>query len=53
VRRAARIPRSICRGIQAYRDAGFDEVYISQVGPDCEGFFESYASRVLPRLREG
>jgi G6PDH family F420-dependent oxidoreductase len=41
------------QGIQAYRDAGFDEVYISQVGPDCEGFFEFYASRVLPRLREG
>ncbi|PZS37316.1 MAG: LLM class F420-dependent oxidoreductase [Pseudonocardiales bacterium] len=40
------------QGIQAYRDAGFDEVYISQAGPDSEGFFEFYASRVLPRLRE-
>jgi hypothetical protein len=41
------------QGIQAYRDAGFDEVYISQAGPDSEGFFEFYASRILPRLREG
>jgi hypothetical protein len=28
-------------------------VYISQVGPHAEGFFEFYASQVLPRLREG
>lgn len=37
--------------IKAYPDAGFDEVYISQIGPDQEGFFEFYASQVLPRLR--
>ena len=40
-------------GIQAYRDAGFDEVYIGQAGPDAEGFFEFYGSQVLPRLRQG
>ena len=40
-------------GIRAYREAGFDEVYVSQVGPDAEGFFDFYASQVLPRLREG
>jgi G6PDH family F420-dependent oxidoreductase len=39
-------------GIRAYREAGFDEVYVSQVGPDAEGFFDFYASQVLPRLRE-
>ena len=38
-------------GIRAYREAGFDEVYIGQVGPDAEGFFEFYARQVLPRLR--
>lgn len=37
--------------IKAYPDAGFDEVYISQIGPDQEDFFEFYASHVLPRLR--
>lgn len=39
-------------GIRAYREAGFDEVYVSQVGPEAEGFFDFYASQVLPRLRE-
>jgi G6PDH family F420-dependent oxidoreductase len=40
-------------GIRAFAGAGFDEVYIGQVGGDCEGFFEFYAKDVLPRLREG
>jgi G6PDH family F420-dependent oxidoreductase len=40
------------RAIRAYTDAGFDEVYIGQVGPDQEGFFEAYAGQVLPRLRD-
>ncbi len=40
-------------GVRAYSGAGFDEVYIGQVGPDYEGFFEFYAGQVLPRLREG
>jgi hypothetical protein len=36
----------------AYTAAGFDEVYVGQVGPEQEGFFEFYAEQVLPRLRE-
>ena len=40
-------------GVRACREAGFDEVYIGQAGPDAEGFFEFWASQVLPRLREG
>ncbi|MBO0770361.1 MAG: TIGR03557 family F420-dependent LLM class oxidoreductase [Actinobacteria bacterium] len=39
-------------GVRAYLDAGFDEVYIGQAGPDQEGFFEFYSRQVLPRLRE-
>jgi hypothetical protein len=39
-------------GIRSYTDAGFDEVYVSQVGPDHAGFFAFYAGQVLPRLRE-
>ena len=39
--------------VRAYPDAGFDEVYIGQVGGEAEGFFEFYATQVLPRLREG
>jgi G6PDH family F420-dependent oxidoreductase len=41
------------KGIRAYTDAGFDEVYISQIGPEQEGFFEFYRDQVLPRLRSG
>lgn len=40
------------KGIRAYTQAGFDEVYIGQVGPDHDGFFDFYAGQVLPRLRE-
>ncbi len=39
--------------VRAYTGAGFDEVYIGQVGGEVEGFFEFYATQVLPRLREG
>lgn len=38
-------------GIRAYQRAGFDEVYIGQVGRQQDGFFEFYAEHVLPRLR--
>jgi G6PDH family F420-dependent oxidoreductase len=34
--------------IQKYVDAGFDEVYVSQVGPDQEGFLDFYRREVLP-----
>jgi hypothetical protein len=40
------------RAIRDYTDAGFDEVYVSQIGGNAEGFFEFYAAEVLPRLRE-
>jgi G6PDH family F420-dependent oxidoreductase len=39
-------------GIRAYQDAGYDEIFIGQAGPDQEGFFDFYARTVLPRLRE-
>lgn len=39
-------------GVRTYVQAGFDEVYVGQVGPDVEGFFEFYAGQVLPRMRE-
>jgi G6PDH family F420-dependent oxidoreductase len=38
--------------LRAYLDAGFDEVYVGQAGPETDGFFESYARDVLPRLRD-
>jgi hypothetical protein len=45
-------PDAHVQGIRAYVDAGFDEVYVSQVGGGHAGFFDVYASQVLPRLRE-
>jgi hypothetical protein len=46
-------PGTHADAIRAYTKAGFDEVYVSQVGGQAEGFFEFYAGHVLPRLREG
>ena len=38
------------KAIRTYVDAGYDHVYIHQVGPDQEGFIEAYARDVLPQL---
>ena len=35
-------------GIQKFADAGFDHVYVHQVGPDQEGFLRFYEQEVLP-----
>jgi coenzyme F420-dependent glucose-6-phosphate dehydrogenase len=37
--------------IQPYLDAGFDHVYIHQVGPEQAGFIEFAQEELLPRLR--
>jgi coenzyme F420-dependent glucose-6-phosphate dehydrogenase len=37
--------------IQEYADAGFDHVYIHQVGPDQEGFLQFYAQEILPNFQ--
>ncbi|GLZ52980.1 hypothetical protein Acsp07_25970 [Actinomycetospora sp. NBRC 106378] len=46
-------PRVPGTGVQlrSYADAGYDEVYVQQIGPDVEGFFAAYAKEVLPALR--
>jgi G6PDH family F420-dependent oxidoreductase len=36
--------------IQKYADAGFDEVYVGQIGPDQKGMIEFYANEVLPHF---
>jgi G6PDH family F420-dependent oxidoreductase len=33
-----------------YEQAGFDELYINQIGPDQQGFFDAYRDGVLPRF---
>ena len=37
--------------IQEFAEAGYDHVYVHQVGPDQEGFFHFYSQEVLPKLR--
>ena len=34
--------------ITEFEDAGFDHVYIHQVGPDQKGFMRFYAEEILP-----
>ena len=36
--------------IQQFIEAGFDHVYVHQIGSDQEGFFRFYADEVLPKL---
>ncbi|MBB1258926.1 TIGR03557 family F420-dependent LLM class oxidoreductase [Streptomyces alkaliterrae] len=43
-------PDEHVRALLAYRDAGFNAVHVSQIGPDLQGFFDFYRSKVLPRL---
>ncbi|GAA1523589.1 hypothetical protein GCM10009678_00930 [Actinomadura kijaniata] len=44
-------PEAHVAALRPCLEAGFDEVYTNQIGPDQEGFFDFYAERVLPRLR--
>ncbi|MGW0732335.1 LLM class F420-dependent oxidoreductase [Streptomyces sp. NPDC002851] len=37
-------------GLKAYAEAGFDTVYVTQIGPDQRGFFDFYRTKVLPQL---
>lgn len=37
--------------IRAYDEAGFDELYVNQIGPDQDAFFASYREQVLPRVQ--
>ncbi|MEJ3744768.1 TIGR03557 family F420-dependent LLM class oxidoreductase [Actinomycetes bacterium KLBMP 9797] len=36
--------------IDRFAEAGFDEVYVANVGPNYQAFFDLYAKHILPRL---
>jgi hypothetical protein len=36
--------------LRRYLDAGYDEVYVSQVGDDRAGYFDFYQRELRPRL---
>jgi G6PDH family F420-dependent oxidoreductase len=38
--------------LREYASAGYDEVYVQQIGPDQEAFFRGWAEHVLPAARE-
>jgi len=38
--------------VQKYVDAGFDRVYLNQIGPDQDGFFRFFTDELLPALRD-
>lgn len=44
-------PERLVAAIRAYTDAGFDNVYLHQVGPDQEGFFRFFEGDLMPRLQ--
>jgi coenzyme F420-dependent glucose-6-phosphate dehydrogenase len=44
-------PGKHAEAIRKYLDAGFDHVYIHQVGPDQEGFLRFYEREVLPMVQ--
>lgn len=46
-------PKPHIERLQKYIDAGFDHVYVHQVGPDQEGFFRFYQQNVLPQIQSG
>jgi G6PDH family F420-dependent oxidoreductase len=43
-------PERHVAAIQAYVDAGYDEVYVSQIGDDQEGFLDFCKREILPRF---
>ncbi len=43
-------PERHVAAIKEYVDAGFDEIYINQIGPDQAGFFDFFDAEVRPRL---
>jgi G6PDH family F420-dependent oxidoreductase len=37
--------------ITTYADGGFDELYVNQIGPEQDAFFEAYRAHILLRVR--
>lgn len=43
-------PRTHLHALREFVDAGYDDVYVNQIGPDQDGFFAFYAEQILPEL---
>ncbi|HZY65953.1 MAG TPA: LLM class F420-dependent oxidoreductase [Rubrobacteraceae bacterium] len=44
-------PEQHKQNIQEYVDAGYDEVYVQQIGPNQKAFFDFYQREILPEFR--
>jgi G6PDH family F420-dependent oxidoreductase len=44
-------PKTHIEALRKFLDAGYDELYVQQIGPEQDGFFDFYARHVLPELR--
>ena len=45
-------PNSYLKAIQAMQQNGYDHVYLHQIGPDQEGFFNFFKSELMPLLEK-
>jgi len=43
-------PQPYVDAVREFADAGFDEVYVQQIGPEQDAFFEFWTREVAPRL---
>jgi coenzyme F420-dependent glucose-6-phosphate dehydrogenase len=43
-------PERHLEGIKKYAQAGYDHVFVHQIGPDQEGFFKFYQRHILPNV---
>lgn len=44
-------PGTHVEALRKFVGAGFEEVYVQQIGPEQDAFFDFYARHVLPELR--
>ena len=44
-------PQKHIQAIEHYREVGYDEVYVTQIGPNQEGFLRFYEREILPAFR--
>ena len=43
-------PEEFVQSFRKYEQAGFDLVFVQQIGPDQRGFFEFFRDEIAPRL---
>ncbi len=43
-------PERHIRQLRQYLDAGVDELYVQQIGPDLDGFFTAWEKEIQPTL---